>query len=178
MAAEGGKLARTIYTPSVGSMKRSLGTQLRHLIELLDGSVSQAYEEAGLAYRPRYTPVMRALMEREFVTIGDIATVAGITQPAATQTIALMIREGIVTAEAGAHDGRQKLIRLTEQGHALVPKLVLCWQATATAAASLEEQCQISEAVESAIDAIEKKSYIERIREARIALAPEASKLP
>jgi DNA-binding MarR family transcriptional regulator len=158
-------------------MKRSLGTQLRHLIELLDGAVSEAYEEAGLAYRPRYTPVMRVLMERESVTIGDLAKVAGITQPAATQTIALMIREGIVSVEAGAHDGRQKLIYLTEQGHALLPKLVLCWQATAGAAASLEAECRLSETVACAIDAIEKKSYAERIREARAALAVTSAKV-
>jgi DNA-binding MarR family transcriptional regulator len=158
-------------------MKRSLGTQLRHLIDLLDGAVGDAYEEAGLVYRPRYTPVMRVLMERESVTIGDIATVAGITQPAATQTVALMVREGLVSAKAGAHDGRQKLICLTEQGHALVPKLVLCWQATAGAAASLEAECRLSETVACAIEAIEKKSYAERIREARAVLTAVPTKL-
>ena len=158
-------------------MKRSLGTQLRHLIDLLDGAVGEAYQEAGLVYRPRYTPVMRALMERESVTIGDIATVAGITQPAATQTVALMVREGLVSAKAGAHDGRQKLICLTEQGHALVPKLVLCWQATAGAAASLEAECRLSETVACAIEAIEKKSYAERIREARAALTVVSAKM-
>jgi DNA-binding MarR family transcriptional regulator len=157
-------------------MKRSLGTQLRHLIDLLDRAVGEAYEKAGLVYRPRYTPVMRVLIERESVTIGDIAMVAGITQPAATQTVALMVREGIVSAQAGAHDGRQKLISLTKQGHALVPKLVLCWQATAGAAASLEAECRISETVENAIEAIEKKSYAERIREARTAQAVALAK--
>jgi DNA-binding MarR family transcriptional regulator len=152
-------------------MKRSLGTQLRHLIELLDGAVSNAYEEAGLAYRPRYTPVMRALIEREPATIGHIAAAAGITQPAATQTIALMIREGIVATQAGAEDGRQKLVSLTAAGHALVPKLVLCWQATAAAAASLEAECQLSQAVVCAIDALGAKPFGERIREARAALS-------
>ena len=33
-------------------MKQGLGTQLRHLIELLDGAVQQAYADAGLDYRP------------------------------------------------------------------------------------------------------------------------------
>ena len=37
-------------------MKSTQGTQLRHLIELLDGAVGAAYEAAGLDYRPRYTP--------------------------------------------------------------------------------------------------------------------------
>ncbi|MDL2354032.1 MAG: MarR family transcriptional regulator [Pseudomonadota bacterium] len=156
-------------------MKRSLGTQLRHLIELLDGAVGAAYLEAGLAYRPRYTPVMRALMERQPVTIGHIASAAGITQPAATQTIALMIKEGIVMAESGPQDGRQRLIRLTEQGAALVPRLVICWQATAAAAASLEAQCHLAQAIDCAIAALEQQSFGERIRQARAAQPPASA---
>ncbi len=148
-------------------MKRSLGTQLRHLIELLDGAVGAAYEEAGLAYRPRYTPVMRALMQAEPATIGHIAAAAGITQPAATQTVALMIKEGLVTAEAGTLDGRQKLIRLSADGRALLPKLQACWQATAAAAASLEAECGLSATVEAAIEALAARSYGDRIRTAR-----------
>lgn len=151
-------------------MKRSLGTQLRHLVELLDGAVSAAYAEAGLAYRPRYTPVMRALMETEPATIGHIAAAAGITQPAATQTVALMIREGIVCSQAGAQDGRQKLISFTAEGRALLPKLVLCWQATAGAAASLEAECQLSSALACAIEALGARPFGERIRAARAAL--------
>ena len=74
-------------------MKQGLGTQLRHLIELLDGAVEASYVEAGLNYRPRYTPVMRALAANEALTIGEIAAQAGITQPAATQTVAVMVKE-------------------------------------------------------------------------------------
>ncbi|MFC0133521.1 MarR family transcriptional regulator [Massilia eurypsychrophila] len=148
-------------------MKRSLGTQLRHLIELLDGAVGAAYEEAGLTYRPRYTPVMRALMQNEPATIGHIATAAGITQPAATQTIALMVKQGLVTTEAGVPDGRQKLIRLSPQGRELLPKLQQCWQATAAAAASLEAECALSSTIEAAIEALAARPYGERIRAAR-----------
>ncbi len=43
---------------------RTLGTLLRHLIELLDGAVEQTYRDAELDYRPRYTPVLRALIAR------------------------------------------------------------------------------------------------------------------
>jgi DNA-binding MarR family transcriptional regulator len=87
-------------------MRQGLG-QLRHLIDLLDGAVGAAYEDAGLAYRPRYTPVMRALESGEPRTIGQIAEAAGITQPAATQTVALMLREGLLDASPGVRDARQ-----------------------------------------------------------------------
>ena len=51
-------------------MKPGLGTQLRHLIELLDGDVAQTYANAGLDYRPRFTPVMRVLQEHDTLLVG------------------------------------------------------------------------------------------------------------
>ena len=153
-------------------MKPTLGTQLRHLIELLDGAVSASYEKAGLDYRPRYTPVMRSLMKQEPATIGFIAEVAGITQPAATQTVALMLKDGLISVEAGVKDGRQKLIRLSPLGRELIPQLEKCWKATAGAAASLEADVanSLSDTLDQAIAALAAKSYGERIAEARARL--------
>lgn len=150
-------------------MKPTIGTQLRHLLELLDGAVEQSYRDAGLSYRPRYTPVVRVLIDRESATIGEIAEAAHITQPAATQTVALMIKEGLVWAEAGAADGRQRLIRLTDAGLKMLPRLQTCWQATAAAAASFEAELAnpLSRAVADAIAKLEAKPFSERIALAR-----------
>jgi DNA-binding MarR family transcriptional regulator len=158
-------------------MKATHGTQLRHLIELLDGAVGAAYAEAGLDYRPRYTPVMRALMASAPLTIGAIAEIAGITQPAATQTIALMIRDDLVLGEAGATDARQKMIRLTAKGKNMLAALQVCWQATAIASASLEAELpfSLSQVLDSTIAALAAKPFGERIREARAHLNNNAS---
>ncbi len=154
-------------------MKPTLGTQLRHLLELLDGAVEQSYRDAGLAYRPRFTPVVRVLMERETATIGEIAEAAHITQPAATQTIALMIKQGLVSAEPGSKDGRQRLIRLTNAGHELLPRIQACWQATALAAGDFDAALTLplSRAVAEAIANLEAKPFSERIALARTQLA-------
>jgi len=153
-------------------MKQGLGTQLRHLIELLDGAVEASYVEAGLDYRPRYTPVMRALAAVDALTIGEIAAQAGITQPAATQTVAVMVKEGLLVTSAGASDARRKMVRLSEAGRAMLPRLQQCWQATSRAAASLDAQLShpLSETLASAIDALEKESFGDRIRAARAGL--------
>jgi DNA-binding MarR family transcriptional regulator len=160
-------------------VKVDLGTQLRHLIELLDGAVGAAYEEAGLDYRPRYTPVMRALIDKESLTLGEIAMVASISQPAATQTVGLMVKEGLLVVQAGPRDGRQKLVRLSEHGKALLPKLRGCWQATRAAADKLDAELPypLSRVLEEAIDALEAKPVGERIRNARdqAAAAPAAT---
>lgn len=151
-------------------MKRGLGTQLRHLIELLDGAVAQAYEDAGLDYRPRYTPVMRVLEQRDCASIGQIAEAAGITQPAATQTVALMKTEGLVSVEAG-EDARQRLVRLTQKGRELLPGVAACWAATQSAADSLDAELPfpLSQCLAAAIEALEAKPFGARIREARAA---------
>ena len=152
-------------------MKQGLGTQLRHLIELLDGAVEQSYLDAGLTYRPRYTPVMKALLQREPLTIGEIAIQAGITQPAATQTVALMVKEGLLTAAAGKLDGRQKVIKLSKNGRALLGQIQQCWQATAAAADNLDAQLPypLSTVLAQAIAALEQQPFGARIRAARAA---------
>lgn len=149
-------------------MKQGLGTQLRHLIDLLDGDVAASYDEAGLQYRPRYTPVMRVLDQHGSASIGEIAAYAGITQPAATQTVALMNKEGLVAIVAGA-DARQRVVTLSEQGRVMLPQLKQCWAATAAAAASLDADLDVplSRILADAIAALETTPFSERIRAAR-----------
>jgi DNA-binding MarR family transcriptional regulator len=151
-------------------MHAGLGTQLRHLLDLLDGAVEQAYAEAGLSYyRPRYTPVMRVLIDRAACTVGEIASEAGITQPAATQTVAQMVKEGLVTARPGLEDARQRVVRLTRKGRELAPRLSACWADVEAAAAALDADLSapLSRALGEAIAALEAKPFGRRIAEAR-----------
>jgi DNA-binding MarR family transcriptional regulator len=149
-------------------MKQGLGTQLRHLIELLDGAVQQAYTDAGLDYRPRYTPVMRVFAQQQSATIGQLAELAGITQPAVTQTVALMKKEGLLLVAASGEDGRQRVVRLSSKGEAMLPRLQACWQATRRAADSLDADLEfpLSDCLAQAIAVLDQCSFGERIREA------------
>jgi DNA-binding MarR family transcriptional regulator len=159
-------------------MKPGLGTQLRHLLDLLDGAVQAAYAEAGIDTRPRYTPVFRALAEREPSTLGQIAEAASITQPAATQTIALMVKDGWVSVKPAPGDARQRLIRLTRKGRELYPRLQACWAATRLAAESLDADlpAPLSATLASAIDALNSQPFEQRIAKARARLARETKK--
>jgi DNA-binding MarR family transcriptional regulator len=156
-------------------MKSGLGTQLRHLIELLDGAVAAAYEEEGIDYRPRYTPVMRALAGGAPCTVGQVAEAAGITQPAATQTVALMLKHELVRVTASPQDARQKQVALSGRGQALLPRLQRCWSATSAAAASLDADLAypLSAILAEAIAALEQRPFGARIRAARASLSPD-----
>jgi DNA-binding MarR family transcriptional regulator len=150
-------------------MKTGLGTQLAYLLDLLDSAVQDSYVQAQLATRPRYTPVLRALNECEPSTLGQIAQAAKISQPLATQTVALMIEDGLISSTPGPGDGRQRLIRFTDKGRDLIPKLQACWSATKLAADTLDAELALplSAQLANAIEVLERKSFTQRIAEAR-----------
>ena len=149
-------------------MNQTLGTQLRHLLELLDGAVERSYKDLGLDYKPRFTPIMRALSVREPQSINELVAAAGISQPATTQTVNLMEKKGIIQVTKAEEDGRKKLISLSEQGKQLLIQVKKCWQITALAAEDLE--CELggtlSVTLQNAIGALEKKSFDSRIKNA------------
>src|ERR1700729_492276 len=90
-----------------------LGTRLRHVQELLDAEVAQVYVDLGLAdYRPRFSPVVRALVELGPLSIRDLARAIGVTHSAASQTIAQMRSRGFVVITPG-EDARQRVVHLT-----------------------------------------------------------------
>ncbi len=76
----------------------AVGTLLRHVLELLEGDVAQVYRDQGLAeYRPRFSPVVRALLAEGPLPVRDLAETIGVTHSAASQTAAQMARAGLVT---------------------------------------------------------------------------------
>jgi DNA-binding MarR family transcriptional regulator len=142
----------------------TLGTLLRHLVEKLDAAVEHRYVQSRLDYRPRYTPVVRALMTSGPASIRAISRSAGITHSAVSQTVAQMIERGLVKFEPGG-DARERIVALTATAKAMVPKLEQHWQATNAAARMLDTELSmpLSDLLREAIDALERSPFSERI---------------
>ncbi len=142
----------------------TLGTQLRRLVDMLDGDVEAAYRRAGLTFRPRYTPIFRALAREGALCIKDVAGLACVSHSAASQTIAQMVREGLVQIDKG-NDGRERLVALTPQALAMVPALERCWAATARAAASLDADLalELEPVLRAAVAALTARPFLDRM---------------
>jgi DNA-binding MarR family transcriptional regulator len=120
-----------------------LGTQLRHVLDLLDDDVARVYTDLGVTdYRPRFSPVVRALLALGPLSIGDLAAAVGVTHSAASQTAAQMVRADLLTLEPGA-DARQRIARLTDRTRELLPLVEAEWAATTAAAAELEAELPV-----------------------------------
>ncbi len=148
--------------------RESIGTLLRHVLELLDGDVAKVYTELGLAeYRPRFSPVVRALLAGGPASIRDLAATVGVTHSAASQTVTQMTRSGLVTLEAGA-DARQRIVHLTPKAHALLPTIEAEWSATVAAMRELDAELPmpLHDLLAELVTALHRRPFRARIADA------------
>ncbi|MEA5361691.1 MarR family transcriptional regulator [Amycolatopsis sp., V23-08] len=148
-----------------------LGTRLRHVLELLDGDVATFLADIGLdGYRPRYSPVVRALLAKGPLAIRDLAAEMRVTHSAASQTVAQMHRAGLVALEPGA-DARQRIVSLTEQARGLLPLVEAEWAATTEASEALEAELPYSlrAVLDAIVEALDRKPFRQRIGETEAA---------
>lgn len=149
----------------------TLGTLLRALIDQLDSSVAEAYSSSGLDYKPRYTPVIRALWLDGPLRIKDIAQRMGVSHSAVSQTVSALAAGRWVKLEPGT-DSRERIVHLTTYAKDKLPALQRHWQATAEAAAGLSEDIgqSLEDVLSSALQALERRPFGERLREAHASL--------
>lgn len=155
-----------------------LGTRLRHLLALLDGDVERAYREGALrGYRPRYTPVVRALQQLGPASLKAIAAHARTSHSAVSQTVAQMRRAGWVESRRGT-DARERRVAMTPKLAALQPRLERQWRATAAAAHALDAELgrSLRLTVDEAIAALERRPFAERLRQQLARRRPRAQR--
>lgn len=143
-----------------------LGTQLRRLLDRLERDVADLGAELGLeGHRPRYSPVVRAVLARGPLTITGVADATGVTHSAASQTVAQMRRDGWLQAARGV-DGRERVVDLTEHARELVPLLEQEWRTTEAAVADLDAELPmpLAELLTLAEAALDRRSLRERMR--------------
>jgi DNA-binding MarR family transcriptional regulator len=150
----------------VNKLEPGLGELLRHLTDLVDSGAQAAYRGRGVAYRPRYTPVMRVLADGAR-PVGEIVAQLSITQGAVSQTLKRMEEDGLVVRQAG-RDARKTIVTLTKSGRRLLTALERHWQATFRAVEGLEKEvgAPIRSVLATTIAALTKVGFDERIADA------------
>lgn len=145
----------------------TLGTLLRSLIDVLDSDVEAAYAAAGLAWRPRYTPVLRAVTRLGPTSIKAIAGDVGVSHSAASQTVSQMKRDGLLALAPGA-DARERIVDITPATRAMLPALQRQQAATNAAAAELDAELStpLTEVLREALAALGERPFGGRIADA------------
>lgn len=86
----------------------------------IDGHVIATLEHAGYpGLRTRHGYVVQRLLSGDH-TATDIARSLGVTQQAASKTVAELVQLGYVRRDVDAHDGRRRALALSDRGLAAV----------------------------------------------------------
>lgn len=147
----------------------SFGTALRQLIDHLDAALDASYRDAGIDFRSRYTPVVRAILADGPQSIRALSERLGVSHSAVSQTVSQMAAAGLVAVTRGEDDARQRIVALSRAGKALLPRLEDHWHAARAATAMLDTETGgvLVEAVNRANAALSATPFTERLRSAR-----------
>lgn len=153
-----------LYIFSMTYSLRTHGVLLRRLIDHLDGAVEQAYVDTGLDYRPRFTPILRALLNHGPASLRTLSARTGVTHSAVSQTITQMAARGWVSLEAGI-DARERIADLTPFAMEQLPRLEQCWAATEAASGSLDDDLgqPLADILIRALEALERRPFAARL---------------
>lgn len=115
----------------------TFGAALRSLIDQLDGALEAAYVADGLDFRPRYTPILRAILAHGPLTLRGLAEQLGVSHSAISQTVSQMAARQLVAVTPGA-DARQRIVAIGPTAEAILPQLGRHWARAQAATEALD----------------------------------------
>lgn len=98
----------------------ALGTRMRRIGERLQADTQRIMGEQGALVQAGQYPFLAAIDGQGPLTIGELATAIGITQPGATRTVGQLVEMGLVEVEQAADDQRRRITTLSKKGRQMV----------------------------------------------------------
>jgi DNA-binding MarR family transcriptional regulator/N-acetylglutamate synthase-like GNAT family acetyltransferase len=99
-----------------------LGTRLKRLAERLQADAVKVHRAIGVDVQPAEVALLAAIDRFGPMTVTEAVASLGVSQPAVTRVAAALVDRGLLVAESHEDDRRQKTLRLTKAGRALVGK--------------------------------------------------------
>lgn len=107
----------------------ALGSRFKALSERLYDAADAVYRAEGSAMQARWLPVLKLLLERGPMTVGDIAREIGQSHSAVSQFATRLVREGWLSARGDRRDRRRRVLALTPRAEAELNALRPLWRA-------------------------------------------------
>ena len=145
----------------------ALGARLRRLSDQIDRDCGKVYALTGVTFEQRWFGVLRQLELNGPLSVGNLATLLGITHVSVIQTCQSMKKAGLITSTNAAHDARVRNIRLTKKARTLIGELAPVWTRMADAGDQLNQEAGDVIALLDRLDeALKEKSLLNRILDA------------
>jgi DNA-binding MarR family transcriptional regulator/ribosomal protein S18 acetylase RimI-like enzyme len=125
------------------------------------------YQSQNIDFEPRWFTVFCLLYRRSPLSISEITGELGLTQPAVTQIVNILVKKGLLKIVKHKEDTRKKMLALSPKGISLLPVLEPLWKSFDEAISELFastgfDVLNVIERLESSLD---EKDIYERVTE-------------
>jgi DNA-binding MarR family transcriptional regulator len=152
------------YSRSFGGS--ALAARLRRISERLDRDGTRVYAAYGIYFEQRWYGVLRQLVARGPLSVGEIATELRISHASVSQARRSLEKAGIVISTSSAADGRRRTLCLTDEGLKLCRRLTPLWDDFNVVANELNEKSgNIVRLLDRLDDLLGERSMFDRIKD-------------
>lgn len=103
--------------------KVALGSRLRRLGEVFAVDAAQIYQIYGVYIQPKWFPVFYLLSQEEECSITEMSKNIGCSHPVVSQVVKEMGKAGLIETGKSSEDARVNVVKLSDSGKALIPKM-------------------------------------------------------
>jgi N-acetylglutamate synthase-like GNAT family acetyltransferase/DNA-binding MarR family transcriptional regulator len=149
--------------------KMALGSRLRRLSEKFTEDAAKIYALYDVTLDPKWFPVFYVLSKKEELSITEIAQFIGHSHPSVSQIVKEMTNKGLTTTAKGVLDARVSVVKLSQKGKQLIPKIENQYLDVNQAAEELllEAQHDLWKAIEEIEFLLVRKDFYTRVKEKR-----------
>jgi DNA-binding MarR family transcriptional regulator/predicted GNAT family N-acyltransferase len=149
--------------------KVAMGSRLRRLSETFMEDAAKIYALYNVELDPKWFPVFYVLSHADGASVTEIAHMIGHSHPSVSQIVKEMNKKGVVTIDKDAEDGRVSIVRLSNAGKQLIPKLEKQYADVTQAVENLlsETQNDLWKAIEETEFLLTNKSFFDRVKDVR-----------
>lgn len=145
----------------------AFGTRLRLLTDRFVQDGVKIYQSQYIDFEPRWFTVFCLLHRRSPLSISEITGELGLTQPAVTQIVNILVKKGLLKIVKHKEDTRKKMLALSPKGNSLLPVLEPLWKSFDEAISELFASTgfDVLHVIEKLEGALDEKDIYERVTE-------------
>ncbi|WP_347069858.1 MarR family transcriptional regulator [Flavobacterium sp. WV_118_3] len=142
----------------------AISTRLQRLSEQLRKDGAQVYKAYGIAFEPKWFPVIYTLYHKEKLSVVEIANEIGYTHPSTISLLKELEKQKLIRSVKDKEDERKRRILLTSKGLELIEQMKPVWDVIRIALNEIaDNQNALLAAITEAENKIATQSFLQRV---------------
>ena len=111
----------------------ALGSRLKRLSDQIMRHGARIYQANDIDFEPKWFPVFYSQSRQSPLRVTEMAQELGVSHAAISQVVRELLQKKLIKAVKDPHDGRKRLLSLSDKGLQLLPRLEEIWNDIAVA---------------------------------------------